>query len=99
MKPVLKPASEIHFGRFVLQLSERRLLCDGREVPLRSRAFDLLAALERHPGRLVTHDELLDQVWAGRVVEAGNIAAQIAAVRRALGSALIDTGWSSQAIK
>lgn len=91
MKPVLTPPSEIHFSRFVLQLAERRLLCDGREVPLRSRAFDLLATLARHPGRLVTHDELLEQVWAGRVVEPGNIAAQIAAVRRALGSALIDT--------
>ncbi len=91
MKPAFTPPSEIHFSRFVLQLGERRLLCDGREVPIRRRAFDLLAALARHPGRLVTHDELLEQVWAGRVVEAGNIAAQIAAVRRALGSALIDT--------
>jgi len=91
MKDVLKPLSEIHFGRFELQLAERRLLRDGRDVPIRPRAFDLLAALARHPGRLVTRNELLEQVWAGRVVEAGNIAAQIAAVRRALGGDLIDT--------
>lgn len=91
MKDVLKPLSDIHFGRFDLQLAERRLLRDGREVPIRPRAFDLLAALARHPGRLVTRNELLEQVWAGRVVEVGNIAAQIAAVRRALGGDLIDT--------
>ncbi len=87
----MKAPSKLYFGRFELQLTERRLLRDGREVPIRSRALDLLAVLARHPGRLVTRAELLEEVWAGRVIESSNVDVQIAAVRRVLGSGLIDT--------
>ena len=48
------------FGPFELQLDERRLLKDGAAIPLRPRAFDLLAALVDRAGHLVTKDELLD---------------------------------------
>ncbi|MCV2368313.1 cyclic nucleotide-binding domain-containing protein [Roseateles oligotrophus] len=78
-------------GRFELQLRERRLLDRGIEVPLGTRALDLLQALLERPGRLVTKGELLDRVWPGLVVEENNISVQIATLRRVLGRELIGT--------
>lgn len=64
---------------------------DGIELPLRARSFDLLVALAKRAGRLVTKDELLELVWRGVVVEENNIAAQIVVLRKALGAELIAT--------
>ncbi len=84
-------SSTLRFDRFELQPDERRLLRDGQEVPIRGRAFDVLAVLAQQPGRLVSKNELLERVWPGLVVEEGNIAAQIAAVRKALTGDLVAT--------
>lgn len=78
-------------ARFELQLRERRLLDKGIEVPLGSRALDLLQVMLERPGCLVTKGELLDRVWPGLVVEENNISVQIASLRRALGPDLIRT--------
>jgi predicted ATPase/DNA-binding winged helix-turn-helix (wHTH) protein len=79
------------FGRFELQADERRLLAAGKVVPLTARAFDLLLALVERAGRLVTKDELLERVWSGLVVEESNLAVQVSAVRKAVGSDAIET--------
>ncbi len=81
----------VRFDRFELHPGERRLLRDGQEVPIRGRAFDVLAVLAERPGKLISKSELLERVWPGLVVEEGNIAAQIAAVRKALAGDLITT--------
>lgn len=81
----------IRFDRYELQPRQRRLLCDGVEVPLRARAFDLLLVLAESAGELVTKSDLLDRVWAGLVVEENNIAAQVAALRKVLGGQCIAT--------
>src|SRR4051812_48070994 len=81
----------LRFGRFELQRIERRLLIDGRPAPLGARAFDLLVVLLERPGELVGKNELLDRVWRGVVVEEGNIAVQVNALRKMLGGDLIAT--------
>lgn len=73
------------FGRFELRLRERLLLTDGVPQELGARAFDLLVALVRSDGALVTKDALLHAAWPGSIVEENNLHAQIAAIRRALG--------------
>ncbi len=83
--------SPLFFDRFELQPLQRRLLRDSEPVVLRARAFDLLLALAERAGSLVTKSDLLDSVWAGRVVEENNIAAQIAALRKTIGNELIAT--------
>ena len=40
-----------------------RVLRDGREVPLKPKVFELLAFLLRHPGQVVSRDQLLERVW------------------------------------
>ena len=76
---------EIAFGPFRLSFGRRELLKDGVVVPLGSRAFDLLAALVRRSGNVVSKDELLAQVWPGTVVEENNLQVQVSALRKALG--------------
>ncbi len=81
----------LRFGRFELRRSEGRLLIDGRPAALGARAFDLLLVLAERPGELVGKNELLDRVWPGLVVEEGNIAVQVNALRKVLGGDLIGT--------
>src|SRR5215203_386482 len=75
----------LQFGDFRLDVSERRLLRDGRPVPLAPKAFDVLVALAARPGRLMTKDELLKEVWPDSFVEESNLAYHVFALRRALG--------------
>jgi len=75
----------LQFGDFRLDVAERRLLRDGRPVPLAPKAFDVLAALAARPGRLMTKDELLKEVWPDSFVEESNLAYHVFALRRALG--------------
>ncbi|MFZ5852921.1 MAG: response regulator [Chloroflexota bacterium] len=53
----------IDLGRVQVDLPGRRLLRDGRVVPMKPRAFELLAFLLRHPGQVFTRDQLLEHVW------------------------------------
>ena len=75
----------LQFGDFTLNVTERLLLREGRAVPLTPKAFDVLAALAARPGRLVTKDELLKEVWPDAFVEESNLAYHVFALRRALG--------------
>jgi TolB-like protein len=73
-------------------LPARRILrIDGEEVSLGARAFDLLAYLHAHAGRVVTKAELLEAVWADLNVEESNLTVQIAALRKAIGARAIAT--------
>src|SRR5258705_11927625 len=85
------PPRRYHFASFELELDERRLLKDGVAIPLRPRAFDLLAALVERAGHLVTKDELLDLVWPKMVVEETALRVQLSALRKVLGADTIAT--------
>src|SRR3954451_2040973 len=80
------------FGPFRLEISEKRLLRDGRPIPLRGKVLDTLCALVSRPGRLIEKDELIATVWPDTVVEENNLAHNINALRKALGDPrLIET--------
>ena len=79
------------FGSFELHPDQRRLLVNGRPVPLGPRAFDVLLALVERPGQLVSKNELLDLVWPGLVVEENNLQVQISTLRKLLGPQAIAT--------
>jgi predicted ATPase/DNA-binding winged helix-turn-helix (wHTH) protein len=84
-------AGSLRFGRYELQPGERRLLVDGRPVALGARAFDVLLALAQRPGHLVGKRELMDLVWPGLVVQENNLAAQVSALRKVVGEAVVAT--------
>ena len=83
--PPQRPAG-IAFGRFQLLPGCRDLIADGRPIKLGGRAFDVLMALIEVPGAVVSKDALMARVWPNRIVEENNLAAQIVALRKALGS-------------
>jgi two-component system response regulator MtrA len=53
----------IPLGSIVVDLAGHQVLRDGRPVPLKPKAFELLAFLIQQPGRVFTRDQLLDKVW------------------------------------
>ena len=57
-----------------------------REVALSPRAFALLEALLRHPGQVLTRDQLLDHAWPlGMAVTLNSVDAYVSFLRRKLG--------------
>jgi DNA-binding winged helix-turn-helix (wHTH) protein/tetratricopeptide (TPR) repeat protein len=76
----------IAFGGFQLDMTRRELSHGGSAVPLGSRAFDILCVLVAAKGETVSKDQLMAQVWAGRVVEDGNVHVHVSALRKALNS-------------
>jgi predicted ATPase/DNA-binding winged helix-turn-helix (wHTH) protein len=79
-------AAGIAFGRYRLLVHRRELLCDDEPIKLGDRALDVLMVLIETPGAPVSKDVLMARVWPNRVVEEGNLQAQITALRKALGS-------------
>jgi len=79
------PPRAYFFGDFELKATDRVLMREGRQVPLGSKAFEVLTCLVRRPGEPVTKDELLKTVWPDAFVEEGNLTQQISALRKALG--------------
>ncbi|MGE8362778.1 ATP-binding protein [Pseudomonas sp.] len=79
-------ASVICFGNCELAPRQRQLKVNGSLVELRGRAFDVLVALVEANGQVVSKDELMRNVWAGRIVEENTLEAQISLLRKALGS-------------
>jgi two-component system KDP operon response regulator KdpE len=55
--------SEIAIGSLVVNLGARTVSRDGAEVHLTPIEFDLLRQLAIHRGKLVTHRQLLREVW------------------------------------
>lgn len=80
-----------HFDGYRLDVVERTLWNGHQRLELNGRAFDVLAALVRRAGKLVTKDELFRVAWHGRVVEEGNLHVQISNLRKALGRKAITT--------
>jgi two-component system, OmpR family, KDP operon response regulator KdpE len=50
-------------GGLKIDLGERRVTRDGADVRLTKTEWALLEELARHPGKLLTHNWLLDHVW------------------------------------
>ena len=73
------------FGEFELD-EERFVLREaGRDVELRRRVFDVLRYLVAHRNRLVSKEELLENVWPDEVIQEAVVAQNIAILRRVLG--------------
>jgi predicted ATPase/DNA-binding winged helix-turn-helix (wHTH) protein len=72
------------FGPFVLIPSRQALLRKGTQVPLGTRALDILSVLVQRPGAVVDKRELMSLVWTDTFVDDSNLKVQIAALRKAL---------------
>ena len=59
----------IEAGDFHVDLESRKLTVLGREIHLTPKEFDLLTYFIQHPGKVLTHRNLLAAVWGGNYVE------------------------------
>lgn len=72
------------FGPFRVDPLKRLLLRDDAPIPLPPKVFDTLLYLIEHADRLLDKDELLREVWPGRIVEEDNLFHNISLLRKAL---------------
>jgi two-component system alkaline phosphatase synthesis response regulator PhoP len=55
--------SLVDLGNVQVDLAGHRLLRNGVSLPIKPKAFELLAFLLRNPGQAFTRDQLLEHVW------------------------------------
>jgi DNA-binding response OmpR family regulator len=60
-------ASTLYAGELEIRLGEGLVLATGRALTLSVREFELLAAMARQAGAIVTREELYAQVWGGEL--------------------------------
>src|SRR3954468_22743030 len=77
-------SEEVRFGRFRLNLGQRRLTRDGAPVGLNGRPLDILCVLASARGEVVTKDELMTRIWPGQIVEENAIQVQVSTLRKVL---------------
>ncbi len=88
---IAQTSAAIRFQGWEIRPEQRMLLVQGVPTLLGGRAFEVLLALVKGRGRVVSKDQLLDAAWPGLVVEENNISVQIAALRKLLGPQAIKT--------
>ena len=57
------PSETFHNGRLRIEFSSQEVYLDGQKVALTPKQYKLLALLAREPGRVLTHQVLLREVW------------------------------------
>src|SRR5271168_1470743 len=72
------------FGEFRVDSLSRTLRRQEEIVTLNRRAFDVLLYLVQNPGRVLTRDELLKNIWSDTFVDENSLAQSVSALRRAL---------------
>src|SRR5690349_19502078 len=73
------------FAGHEVDLRRQELRRDGSRVHVEPQVFDLLVHLLRHRDRVVSKDELLDEIWSGRIVSEAALSSRINAARKAVG--------------
>jgi TolB-like protein len=83
------------FDEYTLDVPRRRLLRGQIAVKLEPQVFDILVFFVRNRDRVVTRNDLISEVWVGRIVSESTLNSRVAAVRKAIG----DSGANQSIIK
>ena len=83
------------FDNYVLDPDRRELHKSAAVIAMEPQAFDLLLHLVRHRDHVVSRDEMIEQIWGGRIVSESALSTRINAVRTAVG----DSGLEQRLIK
>ncbi len=79
------PQELFALGDWQVEPTLNQLARDGRVVTVEPLTMDLLLVLAKEPGRVVSTDQIVDEVWAGHNVSDNPVYKHIAKLRRALG--------------
>src|SRR4051812_9503032 len=81
----------VAFPPFQLDGDEGRLWKGETLLVLRRKPLAILRYLVEHPRKLVTHDELIAQIWGGAVVSDSAMRSHVHELRQVLGEGVIET--------
>ena len=73
------------FGEWELDTGLYELKRDGRSRKVEPQVFDLLHFLIRNHSRVVSREEIIDEIWDGRIVSEATISSCLRAARQAVG--------------
>ncbi len=73
-----------YFSGFELNTTSKELKFNDQHIELTNKTYDLLLFLLQHPQQVHSKDELLTQVWQGRVVSGNTIDQTVLKLRKAL---------------
>jgi len=80
-----EPANPIDLDGLTLDPARRRVMVDGEEIGLTPLEFEILHALAREPGVVLSRDQLMDRVWGYRDYAGGRVVdSHVARIRRKL---------------
>jgi DNA-binding winged helix-turn-helix (wHTH) protein len=79
------PRSPFRLGAWLVRPDSNELIGASTTVRLEPKAMDVLLALARRPGEVVSKDDLLRQVWTGTFIADGGVFRVLSELRRALG--------------
>jgi DNA-binding response OmpR family regulator len=83
-----RPEPRLTVGAVTLDEALRAVIVAGRNIDLSPREFSLLECFLRHPGQVLTRDQLLDQAWPyGAALTPNAVDAYVHYLRDKLGSA------------
>ena len=83
------------FDNQTLDTERRELLRDGTAIPVQPQVFDLLVYLVQNRDRVVSKEDLIGLVWAGRTVSGSTFTSRVNAARTAIG----DSGRDQKLIR
>jgi DNA-binding winged helix-turn-helix (wHTH) protein/TolB-like protein/Tfp pilus assembly protein PilF len=72
------------FGDYRLDAAQRTLTRRGAEIALTPTLFEILRVLVENAGRILDKERFMERVWAGRIVEDGNLARNVSTLRKLL---------------
>ncbi len=75
---------QFHLGDIQVSAAHNSLSLDNRSAKLQPKAMAVLHYLAVHQERVVSAQELMEQLWAGRIVTQGSVQKSINAIRSAL---------------
>ncbi len=73
------------FADCVLDTDRRELTRGSERVAVGPQVFDLLIYLVQNRERVVSKDDLLEEIWSGRIVSESTLTSHVNAVRKAIG--------------
>jgi two-component system KDP operon response regulator KdpE len=83
--PPSEDRAAIRFGRVEIDFGERIVRVDGQRIHLTRNEYKLLYVLSKHAGKLLTQQQLLNEVWGpNRLDQAQYLRVYIAHLRRKL---------------
>ena len=82
------PPKIYEFCGFRLESAQRRLLYQGKAVPLKPKVLDLLQFLVERRGELIVKEDLMKEIWPNTIVEENNITVSMSMLRKILGEDL-----------